>query len=62
MHPLAAKLFHKEIRVFLFGKAENTVPFPLPNNGVAVFRKREAVHPAELPVFLKVRASALLFW
>jgi hypothetical protein len=33
MHPLAAKLFHKDIRMFLIGKTENTVPLPLPNNG-----------------------------
>jgi hypothetical protein len=36
MHRLAAKLLHEEIRVFLLGKTENTVPFPLPNNGTAV--------------------------
>jgi hypothetical protein len=43
MHPLAAKLFHKEIRVFLFGKAENTIPVCTENlsSGVAVVKSTQ---------------------
>jgi hypothetical protein len=60
MHRLAAKLLHEPLRMRLSGKAEYLIPFLLPDNGMAVFRKREAVCPAKLAVLLKVRACALL--
>ena len=36
MHRLAAKFFHKSLRMFLLAETEHAVPFLFPNDGVAV--------------------------
>ena len=61
MHPLAAKLFHENFGMLLVSKTENLVPLLLPNHGMSVPRKRQAVCSAEFLDFLVVRAGALLF-
>ena len=61
MHPLAAKLFHENFGMLLVSKTENLVPLLLPNHGMSVPRKRQAVCSAEFLDFLVVQAGALLF-
>jgi hypothetical protein len=61
MHPLAAKLFHENFGMLLVSKTENLVLLLLPNHGMSVPRKRQAVCSAEFLDFLAVRAGALLF-
>ena len=61
MHPLAAKLFHKDFGMLLVSKTENLVPLLLPNHGMSVPRKRQPVRPAEFLDLLVIRAGALLY-